>query len=136
MIGPGNKFPLKHAREFIMRALHRMMQEGGNVIVIIDNEKNYYVQFSSEIKDDGLYGEAVSNNWLSGENKLDETQIAKLEAMGWMPPDHDSGNFWRTWENVRDIRDLSPVADDVIRTFTDVYGANPYQETIIEVIEG
>ena len=112
-------------REMIADALRRIQEEGGEnnfVIFTADQERNYYIQFAIGRGQTTFLAEAVSNQFLSPEHALSNEQIARLESMGW---DHQEGsNYCRYWEASSD-EERSDIAQEVMRTFIEVYGISP-----------
>lgn len=119
----------------IAESLRRITREGGDgnfVIFLVDEAKNYYVQFGASRGDTELRGEAVSNEYLEPEFALSERQIRQLSSLGWQYDPHESPNFYRDWE-VKNDDDRLAVAQDVMRMLTQVYGLSPDQEFTIEI---
>src|SRR5581483_1899263 len=78
-----------------LRGLFRDPETFEFLIVQGEEDENYYVQFAMRTQPQPiLYGEAVSNAFLSPEQKLGEEQIAELRRLGWSNPHDDQGNWW------------------------------------------
>ncbi|KRA37899.1 MULTISPECIES: TY-Chap domain-containing protein [unclassified Nocardioides] len=79
-----------------------------------------YVQISNEGGD--LFAEAVSNTYLEGASRLNETDMQRLGHLGWQAPaGADDPNWHRTYsrENTADV------AEHIARTLRDGYGVDP-----------
>ena len=111
----------------ITASLKRLQTEGGEggyVIFVANEKKNYYVQFSGSRSTRLLDAEAVSNKFLKPEYSLRQEQIAKLISMGWKPPSvgsKGSPNYFRDWKSTNDEERLT-IGQAVLRTLIDVYG--------------
>lgn len=80
---------------------------------------SYYVQFA--LRPAGLRAEAVSNAFLPEPAQLQDTEIERLEKLGWRPPDPPAlPNFSRDWSAPVPHED---VADLVVATLRHVHGA-------------
>lgn len=113
----------------IMTYLQQIQEEGGsnNFVVFVANpEANYYIQFAGEVGQSKLYAEAVSNNFLEPKFKLNDAQISHLETLGWKAPPPDGMNFFREWQADTEV-DRQQIAQEVMRTLTEVYGVAPHQ---------
>jgi len=112
-------------RQQIVSALRRLTEEGGSdnfVIFVADAAKNYFVQFLSYRGNTTIYGEAVSNRFLSSPFLLSAEQDAWLARLGWNPPAGEQPpNFHRYWR-VADDRDRQVVAEAALATLKIVYG--------------
>ncbi len=116
----------------IVTSLRQIQTEGDDiasnfVILIADNEKNYYIQFATGHDETplggdaaSLYSEAVGNEVLRPEFALSPEQIARLQSLGWKPAPA-TPNFYRTWK-AADDNDRRLIAQEVMRAFTEVYG--------------
>jgi hypothetical protein len=92
------------------------LEAGDDTFVIFDAGRGRYVQVS--VGDGGLYGEAVSNRYLKGDKRIDETAMQTLAQMGWtQEPD---ANYSRTWTDWRGDQRAS-VVDDIVGTLMVVY---------------
>jgi hypothetical protein len=94
------------------------LEAGSDQFAIFDAGRGRYVQVS--VSEAGLYGEAVSNAFLKGAERLDDIALQTLERMGWAAGGPDS-NFTRTWARWTGD-DRSRVVDDIVGTLTRVYG--------------
>jgi hypothetical protein len=84
---------------------------------------------------DFVYGEAVSNAYLTGPETLSADQVNRLVADGWESPDgKDFMNFHREWE-VRDARDLRLISLETLRALEDVYGVHDLDRLTIDVFD-
>jgi hypothetical protein len=119
----------------IVTTLRQIQAEGGAqnfVIFKADDEKNYYIQFTSGRGDMKLYAEAVSNKYLSPQFALNAEQIQALKKLGWAPPVEGFVNFNRTWDADNDAQRLA-IARLVMRTFGEIYGIDPARPLTIEL---
>jgi hypothetical protein len=96
--------------------------------------RNVYVQFASECKDGSVYGEAVCNEYLDGDEALSDEQIRKLVSYGWEPPGSGYINFHREWKAI-DSRDLKIIALEAIRAFSDVYKIDSINEVDLRTLK-
>ena len=96
-----NEQGIETTRDQIISALRRLTEEGGGhnfIIVIADETKNYYVQFGTCCGSAVIYGEAVSDRYLSPPFTLTRAPRAALLSLGWSPPTRRKyPNFWRHW---------------------------------------
>ncbi len=97
------------------------------VIFNIDTSKNYYVQLAVESNpQNGLHAEAVSNEFLDPEARLDQEQIRRLHLLGWKDPE-SSPNYERDWIAATDA-DRWAIAREILQTCVDVYGMSPHHQ--------
>ncbi len=118
----------------IADSLRRIQTEGSNgnfVIFMADAKKNYYVQFMGARDKTNLYAEAVGNKVLPRAAALGPDLVARLQAMGWNPPEK-SPNFYREWEAASD-KDRQSIAHEVMRVLVEVYGVQPDQPLAVEL---
>lgn len=103
---------------------------GNFAIFIADNDKNYYVQVVGEKGGTDLYTEAVSNNSISKDFKLSDSQIGQLKSMGWLDSKNGKGNYYQNW-SISSDSDRMKVANFLLQTLTDIYSlsANEKLET-------
>lgn len=107
----------------ITQALEEILDEGGEQnFLIINLGRDYYIQFAGQKGGDKLHCEAVSNNFLSDEIKLSESQIAALQAMGWENPSYEMSNFTLTLPAIY-IADRDQLLSLIQRT-ADIYGVH------------
>jgi hypothetical protein len=119
----------------IYEALLRLHNEGGMgnfVTFIADEEKNYYVQATGEKEGDTIYTEAVSNNSLNLEFRLNDTKINLLKRIGWLEPKGGEGNFYKDWSITWDD-DRKKVAEFLFRTLEEVYGLSANDELAADI---
>ncbi|MBN1284478.1 MAG: hypothetical protein JXB47_03690 [Anaerolineae bacterium] len=112
----------------IADGLRRIQTEGGGgnfaiVEAYLADGRMYYIQFAGAIRSPDLYAEAVSNVYLDASLRLGNAQIARLQKLGWQPPQGEA-NFSRTWQAHTD-QDREAIAREVMRAFTEVYGVPP-----------
>jgi hypothetical protein len=119
----------------IVSALRRIQTEGGdgNFVIFSDEKTGYYIQFAGEKGGRRLYEEAVSNNALMSPLILNQTQIEKLLAMGWTAASPIDINFFREWYAESDF-ERTQIANEVQRTFSEVYLVNFDQEIDIDLV--
>ena len=114
---------MEDQRASIAQSLWRIQNEGGQsnfVIFSPDNTPKYYVQFAGEQGSPTLHAEAVSNEFLDARSSLDQNQIARLQSLGWNPPD-SLPNFYQDFQVHTDEGRLQ-IAGYVLRTLREVYG--------------
>ncbi len=112
--------------EKISGMLRRIQEQGGQgnfVVFIADADKNYYVQIMASMEDKRLLAEAVSNEFLEREHKLNPSQIEKMVTLGWIKPG-PTPNFHREWKASND-QDRLEISREVRDTFLEVYGWKP-----------
>jgi hypothetical protein len=109
--------------EVIDRALQRLeADEGDFAIFAIAGTRNRYVQVVRA--DDTLLGEAVSNQYLAGD-ELDDEDLDTLRTLGWhLAPAGSDRNHERIWASWR-AADRSRVVQDVAATLSLAYGLAP-----------
>ena len=82
-------------RELLLSIIEKVIYEGGkNNFAIIPANAAYYLQIAAARGDYDLYCEAVSNNYLEGEDMLVPAQEEQLAALGWYHPQSAAGNFY------------------------------------------
>jgi len=96
------------------------LETGRDTFAIFDAGDGHYVQVS--IGDTGLYGEAVSNAYLKGIERLGDDAIETLGTMGWVAV--GDANFSRTWDRWTGD-DRAQVVDDIVGTLRLVYEMPP-----------
>jgi hypothetical protein len=109
--------------EAIDRAIHHL--EAGRdsfAIFAADEARNTYVQVYSEGQ--ALEGEAVGNDYLADEARLDEDGHATLVTLGWDLAEPGAGNHSRTWRDWRGAA-RPQVVEDVLSTLVLVYEMAP-----------
>lgn len=90
-------------------------------IILAHRNANRFVQFAS-LDGGGVFGEAVSNHFLSAHEQLSPENFHALCNMGWMVP-HTSGwgggNFWRRWSGATATEEICAAA---VHSLRDVFG--------------
>ncbi len=110
--------------EELVIPLRRLLNEGGEgnyLVVVLDEEKNYYVQVAGRCGGDGVSVEAVSNDSLEPRHALGDDQVGRLTSLGWEQPDAEVPNFHRTMDVTTD-GDYTVVAQLLMQTLIEVYG--------------
>jgi len=104
----------------VFENLRRIQTEGGDDnFVVFQFSPEIYIQFAGQPGESQLYGEAVSNKYLDG-FQLDETQHARMLALGWKAPGKNDPNYFQNFEVTDDSRRFS-VARLVLETIEQVY---------------
>ena len=110
-------------RTDLAATLRWLTEQGGShnfVILEVNDEKNYYVQFSASCGGAVVQGEAVSERYVL--TPLSPAQRAGLLGLGWRrPTDTKLPNYYRFWTVLTD-RDRLAVADVALETLQQVYG--------------
>ncbi len=107
-----------------LKALVKLTDDNNFLIVSVGN---YFVQFIAAAGYEGLSFEAVSNEFLDKNERIDEASIAKLLAFDFNKPDGDVANYALdfTIENDDDYAYLAALA---IAVLTDVYNISSDRE--------
>jgi hypothetical protein len=129
---------LEDASAMIAESLRRVQKEGGDANYahfVVDDEKNYYIQFIAECGKTYLWAEAVSNEYLKPEFALTTEQIARLRSLGWNAPVGEGPNlyFYQSREAATD-EDRLQIAREVMQAFVEVYGWMPGQPINVELV--
>ena len=98
------------------------LEAGHYLVVQTRDEDAYYVQFAAG-GPEGLRAEAVSNRFLSGWRRLDDTAHGRLRRLGWRPPtDIGDGpvNWWRAYPAGEAPEAAAALAVDTLRKVFDV----------------
>ena len=108
-------------------ALVSMSTRPKATVVIEAPETGIYVQFESS--PEGVVGEAVGASNLSklSAYHMGSAMQSKLPGLGWRPPmdpARDHGNWTHVWSSSE--WDPASAARLVVRTFTEVYGLEPW----------
>jgi len=110
-------------RADLANTLRWLTEQGGShnfVILEVNDEKNYYVQFSASWGGAVIQGEAVSERYVLA--ALSPAQRASLLRLGWRRPTvRKWPNYYRFWTVLTD-RDRLAVADVALETLQQVYG--------------
>jgi hypothetical protein len=98
--------------------LANMLVDHRTYLILANAEcENRFVQ--SLTFDRGLHVESVGDHFLSGDEKLTDTEKARLEALGWSHPDGEPPNWHRSWDESVNVH---AVADLLVDTLVDVHG--------------
>ena len=124
---------MKRYYEIIVSSLHRIQEEGGNGSFTVFSFDPYFIQIMA-LKDEPLYAEAVSNNFLEGDFRLNEDQMNRLETMGWLPPEELQVNYWQDNLSGNNDDERMVIARLVIQTFKEVYYLPEGEELKVEII--
>ena len=92
-------------------------------------QQNIYSQGFLE-KDDTIFGEVVSNNFL--DVKLESDQVSYLLEEGWTEPKEDSPNFVARDKNTKEFR--SKLSKLIAESYFTVYGADLHSEFYISPV--
>ena len=119
--------------QLIAHNLKRIQSEGGDsnfVIFIANQDANYYIQVAGQNGDSNLYIEAVNNDYISRQYKLEAAALSKLKELGWADLDPDgSGNYYQNWQvNSDEVR--LQIAVNLMNTFMEVYGFDSNYEEL------
>jgi type III secretion system-like peptide-binding chaperone len=110
-------------RTDLANTLRWLTEQGGShnfVILEVNDEKNYYVQFSASCGGAVIQGEAVSERYVLA--PLSPAQRAGLLGLGWRRPTvRKWPNYYRFWTVLTD-RERLAVADVALETLQQVYG--------------
>jgi hypothetical protein len=128
------KRPVARARSHRAEAIDRVANglasvgAGSDAAVVVEApETGVYVQFASVSQ--GIVGEAVGESNLSRllAFRMGPSMQAELPRLGWRPPADpaiDHGNWTQSWSSP--AWDPQSVARLVVRTFSQVYGLEPW----------
>jgi eukaryotic-like serine/threonine-protein kinase len=107
-------------QEYLCGLLAACVEEYGRYIVVSRRDKVRYVQFRS-LRGDELAGEAVSNDHLTGDEKLGRATLRRLRDLGWRKDGAASRrNFSRRWVSRVDVKEVASLA---VTTLHGAYGA-------------
>jgi hypothetical protein len=84
-----------------------------------------FVQFR-EWANRTIRGEAVSNDFLIGDKRLDRRTQLKLVSLGWNRPTKLQPNYWQTWD------DADTPASVAVQTLKDAFGIESPRKLTIE----
>ena len=116
-------------------SLRRVQEEGGRgnfVIFTSDEGKGYYIQFAAARGQTSFWAEAVSNDVLKPEFALDAERMERLKSLGWKG--EPGRNFFRNdWQASND-EERTQIAEEVLRTFVEVYGYEPDQPLEVNLV--
>ena len=110
--------------EEIVTPVRRLLNEGGEnnyLVLVSDQERNYYVQVAGMRGGDGVTVEAVSNTFIQAGQALSNAQTGQLASLGWNRPDAEFPNFYRLMDVISD-NDYAVIARLLMRTLVEVYG--------------
>jgi hypothetical protein len=106
---------LPEMRERLIEVLRALLEDRAHFLVIdVDKSAKYYVQFLP-VDGGGLLCEAVSNEFLSGTDRLTTHDEQNMIDLGWASPDP---NFKQLWDAPVPVH---VVADRLVATLTRVY---------------
>lgn len=120
----------------ILDALQRLYLEGGDnnyAIFTANLQKNYYIQLTGQKQASSFTAEAVSNRYLAPEFKLSAYQKDQLVSLGWRNNAAISPNFYQEFA-VHSTDDFETIASQILETFTTVYGLQPDQPLIVNIV--
>ncbi len=107
-------------RKYVCSLLKECIEQSDRYFVLSFRDSTRYVQFCS-VPGSSLLGEAVSNDFLTNEERLSHATIQRLRKLGWKRRGKARlRNFSRRWSEPIDI---SNVAELAIETLTNCYGA-------------
>ena len=110
-------------RTCLAATLRRLTEEGGShnyVILEVNDEKNYYVQFGTSCGSAVVYGEAVSERYVLA--PLSPAQRASLHGFGWRRPTvRKFPNYFHLWTVLNDTH-REAIANFALDTLEQVYG--------------
>jgi len=100
--------------------LEACVEEEGRYVVVSSSDKVRYVQFRSWRGGDVL-GEAVSNDYLTGDDRLSAATIRRLGVLGWRKQGTAARrNFSQRWAAPVEVGEVAGVA---VTTMAQAYGA-------------
>jgi hypothetical protein len=111
------------------------MPEDSFVIFDVKGPKHWFVQFAVD-GNGGLWGEAVSNEFLGEGEQLSPEQEDRLVGLGWHRPEalYDRGdepvNYFREWKGRADLKDSARLAATTLR---DVFGVKGTDDITVEL---
>jgi hypothetical protein len=101
----------------IQRLLKLMLYKQKRFLVISLKEGNHYIQFTAE-NDGVVLAEAVSNKYLTGEERLNQATCRMMRELSWNNPGKRSPNFWKRAFPPVDTADLASLG---VRTLHNVF---------------
>ena len=132
------------AEAALAEVLRQVLEVGGDNIFAVAkmvHERSYYAEFVPT-GDDALHGEIVSNNHLDPPFALGQEQIRRLLLMGWQRPEDNTfrdeiegRNFNRIWNSVDSHAARLQVANEVLRTFSEVYEVRSDQRIVLTLYD-
>lgn len=116
----------------IQQTLKKIITEGGDDnVMIINLSEDYYIQGLSAIYDDGIFLEAVGNEYLPEDKQLNEKQINKLLEFSWVLGEF--GNYECDMPLTTDD-EIERAALLILNTAELIYGIKPINKNMIELI--
>lgn len=114
--------------------LRAQAEANGRFVIVSARHPHRFVQFVAHIRASKyspalLRGEAISNRFLEGEERLSKLTQATLNQLGWKPANTRFPNFWRTWPTGADRAEVSAVA---VRTLREAFGITSPKSLSIE----
>lgn len=121
--------------EVIPDYIHQVISEGGNdnfLVLVLDENKNYYIQLRADKVAGKLILEAVSNNYLMTDMQLSDEQIDILRQQGFKLPDTPEENFRMAFPN--DPAVVDQVVRSIKKLAAEVYGLVNVERIRMEVV--
>lgn len=103
-------------RQELLETFKEVTQEGGEgnfLIVNIDNEKVYYIQFATAKGSGIINAEVVSNAFIPKDHQIPEDRVQKLLDAGWTAPDHEMANYSRRFTFDANNLDYDTLIDEI-----------------------
>ncbi len=102
--------------------LNRVLIDGGpgNIIVMEDKRTGYYVQIAASKGETWMHLEAVSNEYLDPNRRLDDRQTQMLVRLGWNRPGGDLKNFSQDKQAATE-QQRQDIMAMIIATFEEAY---------------
>jgi len=118
---------------FIQNQLKKIAFEGGDYNFLTFNlTENYYMQVLSAKDSHELLLEAVSNEFLESESKLNSATFEQFHQLGWSDPNKNHENHFIVTNIISDDS-LRKWVDVLLRTANDIYGVKEVTEEMIEI---
>jgi serine/threonine protein kinase len=97
--------------------IHLLEHNRGRYVVIDDASPIRYVQFAS-LEEGRIDGEAISNYYLKGKERLTPATCRQLLKAGWDSPKGQKTNFWRQWSLPSPTEEMVGMA---LKTLRDIF---------------
>lgn len=113
-------------------SLKRLIEEGGNHnFLIINLTENYYIQAAGKHYSSHLLIEAVSNNYLPSEKKLNSSQQENLLLLGWDAPKKEGNYTFRV--SINSNEEYNACIEFIEKTAKEVYEVDFIDNCMIEL---
>lgn len=98
----------------IAELVHLLERAKGRYVVIDHTGPTRYIQFAS-LEEGKIDGEATSNHYLNGQDRLTPTACRQMVKSGWRGPKGEKTNYWRQWTHPLPIDEMVGIALKTLR---------------------